>query len=90
MSMICEPCKTGRHEDCTLGDCACPERREQQAVERRLNAIRATDERLANLVYTTLLYGGSAEARILTDGAGRDTVRLFVCQIIGTLRSINC
>ena len=88
--MICDPCRVGRHGDCTLADCDCPERREQQAVERRLKTIRATDERLATSVYTTLLYGGSAEARMLTEGAGRDAVRLFVCQIIGTLRSMNC
>ena len=88
--MICGPCKVGRHDDCTLGDCDCSERREREAVECRLRAIRATDERLAASVYTTLLYGGSAEAPILTDGAGRDAVRLFVCQIIGTLRSMNC
>jgi hypothetical protein len=88
--MICEPCKCGRHEDCTLTDCDCQERREQESVEQRLRAIRATDERLATSVYSTLLYGGSAEARMLTDGAGRDAVRLFVCQVIGTLRSMNC
>ena len=64
--------------------------RATSSVDRRLKAIRATDERLAASVYTTLLYGGSAEARMLTDGAGRDAVRLFVCQIIGTLRSMNC
>jgi hypothetical protein len=88
--MICDPCRAGRHEDCEGTRCDCPDRREREAVERRLKAIRATDQRLATAVYTTLLYGGSAEARMLTDAAGRDAVRLFVCQIIGTLRSMNC
>lgn len=88
--MICDPCKAGRHDDCTFGDCDCPERREQEAVERRLRAIQATDERIAGQVYTTLLYGGSDVARMLTEGAGRDAVRSFVQQVIGTLRSMNC
>jgi hypothetical protein len=88
--MICDPCKEGRHDDCKLADCDCPERREQELVERRLRAIRATDERLAGQVYTTLLYGGSDVARMLTEGAGRDAVCSFVQQVIGTLRSMRC
>jgi hypothetical protein len=88
--MICEPCKAGRHDGCTLGDCDCRDRKEQEAVERRLRAIRATDERLAGQVFTTLLYGGSDVALMLTEGAGRDAVCSFVQQVIGTLRSMNC
>ncbi len=88
--MICEPCKAGRHEDCTIAGCDCPERRQQEAVEQRLRAIRATDERLANHVYTTLIFGPSDAARLLTDAAGSDSVRLFVQQVICTLRSMSC
>jgi len=88
--MICDACKAGRHDDCTLAGCDCPERRQQEAIERRLRAIRATDERLAGQVFTTLLYGGSDVTRMLTEGAGRDTVCSFVQQVIGTLRSMNC
>lgn len=87
---MCDPCKAGRHQDCILGDCECSERNEQEALEQRLRAIRSSDERLANSVYTTLLYGGSDVARMLTDGAGRDSVRLFVQQIIGTIKTMNC
>lgn len=88
--MICEPCKAGRHEDCTLGDCQCEERRQQQDIERRLRAIRATDERLATAVFTTLLYGGSACARQLADHNDGDALCLFTAQIIATFRSMNC
>lgn len=88
--MVCDACKVGRHDDCTLGGCECPNRKEQESVERRLRAIRATDERLAGQVFTTLLYGGSDVARRLTEGAGRDAVCSFVQQVIGTLRSMNC
>ena len=88
--MICESCKAGQHEKCTRGDCQCPDRREQEAVERRLKAIRFVDERLAGAVYTALFFGGSNEARILTDGAGSEVVKQFVQQIVGTLRSMNC
>lgn len=88
--MICESCKAGQHDNCTHGDCECPERRQQQAVERYIRATRATDERLARQVYSTLLYSGSDVARMLTEEAGSDVVRLFVQQVIGTLRSMNC
>jgi hypothetical protein len=87
--MICEACKAGMHDDCTLGRCECPSRIQQEAVERRLRAIRAVDERLAGQVFTTLLYSGSDVARMLTEGAGRDAVCSFVQQVIGTLRSMN-
>lgn len=88
--MICEPCKAGRHEDCTIAGCDCPERQEQEMIERRLRAIRNTDQRLANHVYTTLIFGPSDVARLLTDAAGSDSVRLLVQQVIGALRSMNC
>jgi hypothetical protein len=88
--MVCAACEAGRHEDCTLGDCDCQERLQQEAVEQRLRAIRATDERLANMVFTTLLHSPSEVARTLTEGAGRNAVRQFVCQVICTLRSLNC
>lgn len=88
--MMCESCKAGQHEKCTLGECDCPRRREDEAVQRRLKAIRLVDERLASAVYTTLFFGGSTEARVLTDGAGSDLVRKFVQQVVGTLRSMNC
>jgi hypothetical protein len=87
--MICEPCNAGRHDDCTLGDCDCRDRKEQEAIERWLRAIRATDERLAGQVFTTLIYGGSDVARMLTEGAGRENVCSFVAQVIGTIRSMN-
>jgi len=88
--MICEPCRAGRHEDCTLGECDCQLRRDDEEVEKRLKAIRSADERLANMVFTTVLHSGSEVARILTEGAGRDAVRLLVHQVICTLRSMNC
>jgi hypothetical protein len=87
--MICDACKVGMHDDCTLGACECPDRKAQEAVEQRLRAIRATDERLAGQVYTTLLYGGSEVTRMLTEGAGRAAVCSMIQQVIGTLRSLN-
>ena len=87
--MICEPCKAGRHQDCTTADCECQERKEQEAIERRLKAIRATDERLATKVFTTLLYGGSECARQLAEQNGRDALSLFTAQIIATIRAMN-
>jgi hypothetical protein len=88
--MICEPCRAGRHQDCTTADCECPERKEQEEIERRLRAIRTTDERLATKVFTALLYGGSDCARQLAEQNGRDAVCLFTTQIIATIRAMNC
>lgn len=88
--MICEACRAGRHEDCTFGECDCSERREQEAIEKRLRAIRATDERLATAVFTTLLYGGSACARQLADNNDGDALCLLTAQIIATFKSMNC
>ncbi|MCZ2153412.1 MAG: hypothetical protein LC114_05860 [Bryobacterales bacterium] len=88
--MICDPCKTGQHDDCTLGDCDCPERKVQEEVEKRLRAIRGTDERLATKVCSTLLYGGSECARQLAEQNGRDAICLFTAQIIATIRAMNC
>jgi hypothetical protein len=88
--MICEACRAGRHDDCTLGDCDCQDRKEQETVERRLREIRATDERLATAVFTTLLYGGSDCAREFADHNDGADLCLLTAQIIATFRSMNC
>lgn len=82
-------CKAGRHDDCTLENCECPERREQEEIERRLRAIRSADERLAATVLTTLVYSGSACARQLADQNDKATLCVFTAQIIATLKSMS-
>ena len=81
--MICKPCKEGRHAECESAECDCPRRKEDEAIDRQLRAVRSSDENLAETVYSTLLYGGSDVARMLTDGGGKEAVRLFTQQICG-------
>jgi hypothetical protein len=88
--MICGPCAAGLHEQCSLGECECRLRKDAEEVQLRVRSLRAVDERLADLVFKTVLQDGSKEARILSDEAGRDTVCLFVRQILLTLRTMNC
>jgi hypothetical protein len=49
----------------------------------------SADAAMAETVYSTLLYSGSKCAAMLTEGAGRDAVCLFVQQIITTYKAVN-
>jgi len=86
--MICEECKQGNHRMCRENDCECPRRAEKQQIGRMVNS--GADASMAEMVYSNLLYGGSDVARMLTDGAGEDAVRLFVRQILRTYKAIRC
>jgi hypothetical protein len=88
--MICTPCMEGNHFGCTSGDCACPQRIEDEQIERCLRAVHNGDEKLAETVYNSLLHSGSSVTRMLVDGAGRDSVVLFVQQVLRVNRAINC
>jgi hypothetical protein len=88
--MICEPCKRNDHRHCIEGGCDCPRRKEDQQIERSLTATRQSDEGLAEMVYSALLYGGSDVTRMLTDGAGKEAVRLFVEQVLRTFKAVRC
>lgn len=88
--MICQPCMEGNHFCCIGGDCACPDRIEDEQIEHCLRAVRNGDEKLAETVYNNLLHGGSSVTRMLVDGAGRDSVVLFVQQVLRVNRAINC
>jgi hypothetical protein len=59
---------------------------EDQQIERSLTATRQSDEGLAEMV----LYGGSDVTRMLTDGAGKEAVRLFVEQVLRTFKAVRC
>ena len=75
---------------CEDGECDCPRRSEDEQMKQNLKAAGTVDSGLSEMVYSTLLYGGSPVARELTEGAGKDTVRLFVQQIIRTYKAIQC
>lgn len=86
---ICQPCLDNRHDDCVLGECACPEFQERKRIERELEAITRADATYAEAVLSTLQYGGSAVAKMIIDGAGRDQTKLFVTQILAGARSMR-
>jgi hypothetical protein len=89
-TFICLPCRAGRHADCESPECACPKRKEDEVIEQQLRAARFSDENLAETVCITLLNGGSEVARMLTDGAGKDAVRLYTQQILRTYKALQC
>jgi hypothetical protein len=88
--MICEACRAGRHDDCAFGECDCPERREQEAVEQQLRNLRTVDQRVSDAIFRTLLYAPSSVARTVNEAVGSETACLFVQQVIGALRSSKC
>jgi hypothetical protein len=87
---ICEPCRQGRHRQCEEGDCACPTRAEDEQIGRIFEANNQGEEGLAETIYSNLLYGGSEVAGILTEGAGKPAVKLFVRQVLRANRAIKC
>jgi hypothetical protein len=65
-------------------------RAKDEEVHRCVAATRQGDEELAETIYSTLLYGGSRVAWQLMDGAGKETVRLFVQQVLRANKAIKC
>lgn len=57
---------------------------------RIFEANKQADEGLAETIYSSLLYGGSELARMLTEGAGKPAVTLFVQQVLRANRAIKC
>lgn len=86
--MICEPCKQGQHRMCEGNDCECPRRSEDQQIDRMTNS--GADDGLAETIFSNLLYGGSEVARLLTDGAGKPAVKVFIQQVLRAYKSIKC
>lgn len=73
---------------CEEGDCECPRRAQDQQIDRLVNS--GADEGLAETIYSNLLYGGSPVARMLTDGAGKDNVKVFIQQVLRGYKAIKC
>jgi len=48
------------------------------------------DAMLAEMVYSNVLYSGSDVARILTNGAGKKAVVLFIQQVLRANRAVQC
>ena len=88
--MTCKACKEGKHSSCTEAECDCPRRAEDEQIGSIFEANNQRDEMLAETIYSNLLFGGSEVARMLTEGAGKPAVKLFVRQVLRANRAINC
>jgi hypothetical protein len=83
--MICD-----KHEECTEGDCQCPEYRERQNIEAEVDAVNRADAIRAEAVLWNLQHAGSSLAKMIVDGAGREQARAFVHLVLRTAKAINC
>jgi hypothetical protein len=71
--------KHRRHRHCIEGNCACPNRREEQELEEVIS--RRSDDIRADMVYRALL-GVSPTCAMLTEAAGADKVREFIREVL--------
>jgi len=86
---VCKACQDGRHRECAEGDCDCPSREEEEAIDRSITAFRQGDEELADMILSNLLARSSRVATMIADGAGRDNTKLFVQLVIRSYKSVN-
>jgi hypothetical protein len=83
--MTCEACKTGNHQGCQ-GECDC--RQQDERINEMVGS--KTDVVLAEVIYSNVLYSGSREARMLTDGAGKQALVVFIQQVLRANKAIQC
>jgi hypothetical protein len=83
--MTCDACKSGNHEDCA-GECDC--RQQDEQINQMIGS--KSDMMLAEMVYSNVLYSGSREARMLTDGAGKQALVVFIQQVLRAQKAIQC
>ena len=87
--MICEACQKGNHDACTEGDCHCEERVKDLIEKEALRYQNMASAGIAETIYSNLLYGGSPVTRLLTDGAGKDNVKLFIKAVLFAHRAVQ-
>jgi len=83
--MTCEACKTGNHQGCE-GECEC--RQQDEQISKMTGS--KSDAALAEVIYSNVLYSGSDVARMLTDGAGKKAVLVFIQQVLRANKAIQC
>jgi hypothetical protein len=49
-----------------------------------------SDAALAEVIYSNVLYSGSEVARMLTDGAGKQTLIVFIQQVLRANKAVQC
>jgi hypothetical protein len=83
--MTCEACKNGNHQRCQ-GECDC--RRQDEQINSMVGS--KSDAALAEVIYSNVLYSGSEVARMLTDGAGKQTLIVFIQQVLRANKAVQC
>ena len=83
--MTCDACERGNHQGCE-GECDC--RQTDEEINRMVAS--SSDAMLAEMVYSNVLYSGSDVARILTNGAGKKAVVLFIQQVLRANKAVQC
>jgi hypothetical protein len=83
--MTCDACKTGNHQGCE-GDCDC--RQQDEEINKMVGS--KSDMMLAETIYSNVLYSGSEVARVLTNGAGKNAVLVFIQQVLRAHKAIQC
>ena len=83
--MTCDACRIGNHQGCN-GPCDC--RQQDEQINQMVGST--SDMMLAEMVYSNVLYSGSEVARMLTDGAGKAAVVLFIQQVLRAHKAVQC
>jgi len=83
--MTCDACKTGNHQGCE-GDCDC--RQQDEEINKMVGS--KSDMMLAETIYSNVLYSGSEVARVLTNGAGKNAVLVFIQHVLRAHKAIQC
>jgi len=83
--MTCEACRTGNHQGCD-GECDCRQQDEQISEM----VASGADAMLAEMVYSNIKYSGSEVCALLTKGAGKAAVVLFVQQVLRANKALQC
>jgi hypothetical protein len=86
--MICAACKDNNHDECSGGDCQCPDFLERKNTEAEVTAVSRADAMYAETVLANLQ--NSSIARLIINGAGREQAKVFVHQILRTAKAMNC
>ena len=87
--MICEACKSGNHDQCAKGDCECPTFLEEKKVQEELAAVSRADYAFCEAILSNVQYSGSAVARMIIEGAGREQTKLFINQVLVSSRAMR-
>jgi hypothetical protein len=83
--MTCEACRTGNHQGCE-GPCDC--RQQDEEINKMVGS--KSDLMFAEMIYSNIQYSGSEVCAMLTKGAGKQAVLVFVQQVLRASKAVQC